>query len=131
MLNATAFTVTIAREESLMLRTLFVVLGLLVAAASYAHTKIKATLPEPDATVASPRSLTLTFEGDVRLTSVTLSDSAGVEKHIDAVPAAVANRFELAIRDALAPGKYRVLWRAVGGDTHIVSGEFEFTVSTP
>jgi methionine-rich copper-binding protein CopC len=114
-----------------LVRTSVFVLALLVAAASFAHTKIKATTPENETTVAAPRSLALTFEGDVRLTSVTLSDSAGAEKHVDALPDAVGSRFELAIHDALAPGKYRVVWRAVGGDTHIVSGEFGFTVSAP
>ena len=28
----------------------------------------------------------------------------------------------------LGPGAYKVAWRAVGGDPHIISGEFGFTV---
>jgi methionine-rich copper-binding protein CopC len=57
-----------------------------------------------------------------------LADSAGREKHLDAIPTAVASKFSLAIHEPLSPGKHTVVWRAVGGDTHIVSGEFAFTV---
>jgi methionine-rich copper-binding protein CopC len=32
------------------------------------------------------------------------------------------------VHEPLAPGAYKVVWRAVGGDTHIISGEFGFTV---
>ena len=111
-----------------MTRTLAIVGALLLAFASYAHTALKTSSPEADTTVAAPRAITLTFAGDVRLTSVALSDAGGREKHLDAVPTAVASKFELAIHEGLTPGKYTVVWRAVGGDTHIISGEFAFTV---
>ena len=75
-----------------------------------------------------PRRVELTFGGDVRLTSVSLTDSSGAAKHLDAVPTAIASTFSLAIHEPLAPGAYKVVWRAVGGDTHIISGEFGFTV---
>jgi methionine-rich copper-binding protein CopC len=99
-----------------------------LAFAAYGHTKIAATSPAADASVAAPRVLELEFAGDVRLTSVTLTDSKGAQFHLDAVPTEVASTFELAIHETLAPGDYIVVWRAVGGDTHIVSGEFAFKV---
>ena len=105
-----------------------IALGLGLTAAAYAHTGLKASSPAAAAAVAAPRTLELTFEGEVRLTSVTLVDAGGREKHLDAVPTAVASKFSLAIHEPLAAGKYSVVWRAVGGDTHIVSGEFAFTV---
>jgi hypothetical protein len=111
-----------------MKRLIAIALGLGLTAAAYAHTGLKASSPAADAAVAAPRTLELTFEGDVRLTSVTLADAGGREKHLDAVPTAVASKFALAIHEPLAAGKYTVVWRAVGGDTHIVSGEFAFTV---
>lgn len=114
-----------------MKRLIALALSFGLAAAAHAHTALKASSPEPDTTVAAPRALELTFGGDVRLTAVTLADAGGREKHLDAVPTAVASKFELAIHEALAPGKYTVVWRAVGGDTHIVSGEFAFTVAAP
>jgi methionine-rich copper-binding protein CopC len=115
-----------------MRRSLALVLGMSLGLAAHAHTKLATTTPEANASVATPRAIELTFEGEVRLTAVSLSDALGAMKQLDAVPTAVASQFELAIRETLAPGDYKVVWRAVGGDTHIVSGEFAFkVVATP
>jgi len=111
-----------------MKRWIALALGLALAAAAYAHTPLKTTVPAADASVPAPTSIELTFGGDVRLTALTLTDSAGAAKHTDAVPTAIASTFSLNIHEPLAPGAYKVVWRAVGGDTHIVSGEFGFTV---
>jgi copper resistance protein C len=104
-------------------------LGLMVALAAQAHTPLQSSSPAADASVAAPKTLELTFGGDVRLTSVSLADAAGAAKHLDAVPTAVASKFSLGIHEPLAPGAYKVVWRAVGGDTHIITGEFGFTVT--
>ena len=103
-------------------------LGLALAAAAHAHTPLRASVPAADASVPAPKSIELTFGGDVRLTSLTVTDSAGAAKHTDAVPPTVASTFALNVHEPLAPGAYKVVWRAVGGDTHIISGEFGFTV---
>lgn len=105
-----------------------IVLALAFAVAAHAHTALKTSTPAADASVAAPQSVALEFVGDVRLTSVALTDSTGAAKHLDAVPTAVARTFALGVHEPLAPGAYKVVWRAVGGDTHIVSGEFVFTV---
>jgi methionine-rich copper-binding protein CopC len=78
--------------------------------------------------VPAPKAIYLTFGGDVRLTAVSLTDSAGAAKPLDAVPTAAGSKFGIVVQEPLAPGAYKVVWRAVGGDTHIVSGEFGFTV---
>ena len=111
-----------------MKRLLALALGSLLVFAAQAHTKLATTAPAADATVAAPRAIELAFAGDVRLTAVGLADSAGAAKHLDAVPTEIASKFALAIHEPLSPGKYTVTWRAVGGDTHIISGEFGFTV---
>ena len=98
------------------------VLGLVLACSVQAHTKLATTSPAADATVAAPRALELEFAGEVRLTAVTLADAGGHAKHLDTVPTDVASKFSLAIHEPLAAGKYTVTWRAVGGDTHIISG---------
>jgi methionine-rich copper-binding protein CopC len=104
-------------------------LGLALAVAAHAHTPLKASAPAADASGPAPKAVELTFGGDVRLTSVALTDSAGAPKHLDAVPTEIASTFSLGIHEPLAPGAYKVVWRAVGGDTHIISGEFGFTVT--
>lgn len=112
-----------------MKRLIAIALALCLTAVASAHTKLAVTVPAADAAVPAPRAIELTFQGEVRLTSVALTDSAGAAKHLDAVPTAVASKFSLAVHEPLAPGAYKVVWRAVGGDTHIITGEFAFTVA--
>jgi methionine-rich copper-binding protein CopC len=114
-----------------MKRLFALILGSTLAFALHAHTKLATTSPTADASVTAPHALELTFEGEVRLTAVALADAAGRTKHLDAVPTQVGNKFSLAIHEPLTAGKYTVTWRAVGGDTHIISGEFVFTVTAP
>lgn len=104
------------------------VLSSSVAWAAYGHTPLKASKPAADASLAAPKVIELEFGGDVRLTSVSLTNATGAAKHLDAVPTEIASKFALAVHEPLAPGDYKVTWRAVGGDTHIVSGEFAFKV---
>ncbi len=111
-----------------MKRLLAVAIGLTLAIAAYAHTALTQSSPAADTSVPAPKAIDLTFGGDVRLTAVSLTDAAGAAKHLDAVPAATGSKFKIVVQEPLAPGAYKVVWRAVGGDTHIVSGEFGFTV---
>ena len=108
-----------------------VLLGALaVATAAAAHTKLASTVPAEGASAPAPmKELVLEFAGDVRLTAVTLTDASGAKKAIAEVPTAVAAKFTLAVRDELAPGSYVVTWRAVGADTHVVSGEIHFSIT--
>jgi methionine-rich copper-binding protein CopC len=111
-----------------MRRSIAALLAFAFALAAHAHTQLKTSSPAADASVTAPKAIELTFAGDVRLTALTLTDAAGDAKHLDAVPTEIASTFSLAIHEPLAPGAYKIVWRAVGGDTHIVSGEFGFTV---
>lgn len=112
-----------------MTRTFVAALGLLFTLASQAHTALEASKPAADASVPAPTAIELTFAGAVRLTALSLADAAGAHKHLDAVPAEIASKFNVAVHEPLVPGEYLVVWRAVGADTHIVSGEFKFTVA--
>ena len=85
-------------------RLIALVLCLTLAAAAQAHTPLKSSAPAADAAVAAPKAIELTFGGDVRLTSATLTDAGGAAKHLDAVPTAVASTFSLGVHEPLAPG---------------------------
>ena len=103
---------------------------LAVLPAAYAHTPLKSSEPASGATVAAPvRRITLEFGGEVRLTTVSLTDAHGTAQHIEEPPTATASKFLLGVADALAPGDYTITWRAVGADTHVVSGDIKFTVT--
>jgi copper resistance protein C len=112
-----------------MKRLIFAAVALLAAPALSAHTELEATKPVDKSTVAAPHEIQLEFEGEVRLTALALTDAAGKPRALDSVPTEIAEKFTVPVRDALGPGQYQVVWRAVGGDTHIVSGEFHFTVA--
>jgi methionine-rich copper-binding protein CopC len=111
-----------------MKRLLGLAFGLLLAVVANAHTPLTESAPAADASVPAPKAIFLTFGGDVRLTVVSLTDAAGAAKHVDAVPTTTGSKFRIVVQEPLAPGAYKVVWRAVGADTHIVSGEFGFTV---
>jgi len=106
--------------------------ALLFTVTAAAHTELTATVPAAKAVVSAPvKEIVLEFEGDVRLTALVLTDAQGGNKKVAAVPAAVAKKFTLAVEVDLKPGAYTVNWRAVGSDTHVVSGDFRFTVAAP
>jgi methionine-rich copper-binding protein CopC len=79
--------------------------------------------------VASPAQVTLRFTEKLEpaFSTVKVLDAAG--KQVDAHDGKVeAATMRVTIRDALAPGKYRVVWRALSIDTHVTDGEFTFEV---
>jgi methionine-rich copper-binding protein CopC len=96
----------------------------------YAHTPLTSSQPAAGGTVSAPvKEIVLEFGGDVRLTALALTDANGAPKKVAEVPTEIAKKFTLAIRDELAPGNYVATWRAVGADTHVVSGEIKFSVA--
>ncbi|MEO8467999.1 MAG: copper resistance CopC family protein [Gammaproteobacteria bacterium] len=112
------------------MRVLLVALMVAFTSIAAAHTPLTASIPAATATVPAPvKEIVLEFGGDVRLTAMVLTDAQGGNKKLAAVPAAVAKKFTLTVEDDLKPGAYTVNWRAVGADTHVVSGDFRFTVA--
>jgi methionine-rich copper-binding protein CopC len=106
--------------------------GLVMMASASAHTALSASTPESGAKVAAPvTEIVLEFSGEVRLTAMILSDAAGADIEITSLPKEAAARFVVALAEPLDAGAYRVTWRAVGEDTHIVSGEVPFSVAAP
>jgi copper resistance protein C len=103
-----------------------------LAAAAYAHTPLASSTPADKASVAAPvKEIALRFGAEVRLTAVVLVDAGGAKKAVGDIPGGIAAEFAVAVREELAPGDYVATWRAVGADTHVISGEIHFTVSAP
>lgn len=93
-----------------------------------AHTGLAASVPSDGARVASPTELVLEFSEPVHVTAVALETAAGAAQPVGEIPAGPAATFAIPVSAALAPGAYVIQWRAVGADTHIVSGEIGFVV---
>jgi methionine-rich copper-binding protein CopC len=100
--------------------------ALLASSMAMAHSPLESTEPSDGAVLAgAPEVIRLEFAGPIRLVGVALSGN-GAETALD-VPSAGAARFEVATPD-LAPGRYRVEWRGMAGDGHVMSGAFSFEV---
>jgi len=100
------------------------------ALAAHAHTPLTSSQPAAGGTVAAPvKEIVLEFGGDVRLTALALADASGKQKKLADIPTEIAKKFTLAVREDLAPGDYVATWRAVGADTHVVTGEIKFSVA--
>lgn len=114
------------------MRPLLYALAGLLALAAAAHTPLSSSVPAEGASVPPPvEALVLEFGAAVRLTALTLADSRGASKTLDGVPKAIAAKFTVAVREELAPGDYVATWRAVGADTHVISGEIHFKIAAP
>ena len=101
----------------------------LMATVAFAHTQLSSSMPADQATVtAAPDKLELAFSEAVRLTALSLEDSAGKGYELGALPTTTQREFALSM-PALPAGSYSVGWRAVGADAHVVSGEIHFSVA--
>jgi copper resistance protein C len=101
----------------------------LVWGTALAHTALTSSAPAAGAEVPGlVREVSLEFNAAVRLTAVIVADAAGNRYAVAAVPQEPAAQFLLAIVEPLPAGRYVLSWRAVGADTHIVSGDIPFTV---
>lgn len=99
------------------------------AAVVFAHTRLASSVPADGAEVEAPSELVLEFSEPVHVTAVTLRTAAGGQA-LGEIPKGPAAVFVIPVLERLAPGDYSVSWRAVGADTHIVSGELGFVVAT-
>jgi hypothetical protein len=111
-----------------------VTLAILIAAApAPRHLALVKAEPAASATItASPSVIRLFFTEapQVKVTTVRLLDASDKERPLEAPyaepdPKVVAT----ALKAPIQPGAYKVLWRAMAKDGHVVSGNFTFTLS--
>lgn len=93
-----------------------------------AHTRMTASVPTDGAVLTeAPEAIELKFGAPMRLTSLVLKDSNGeIPVELPKTDTAATARVSI---PALDNGKYSVAWRALGGDGHVMSGEFSFTIT--
>jgi methionine-rich copper-binding protein CopC len=117
-------------------RSLFLAAALplaLAAAPAGAHAVLEASEPADGAVLATaPRQVMIRFNEPSRITSLRLVNESGQEvgglrrEPARTTPTAAA----AAVTGPLAPGGYRVEWRAMGSDGHVMSGTVHFTVTS-
>lgn len=103
---------------------------LALAGIAQAHTHLASATPADNSVVASPPTrIVLHFSEPTRLTALTIQkEGEKGPKHISALPTDASASLSIPI-EPLAPGKYAISWRAVGDDSHLMSGMFHFTVA--
>ena len=95
----------------------------------HAHTELSSSVPADNAEeTAAPETIALSFSTEVRLTGLTMEDAAGTAVDLGSIPTVTQQEFVIPAPE-LQPGTYRVTWRAIGADSHVVSGEFRFEVA--
>jgi methionine-rich copper-binding protein CopC len=97
------------------------------------HGVLERTEPRADGTVPSPTQVRLWFTGALEpaYSRVRVEDAQG--KRVDLGDGGVdaGNRALLRVSvPALAPGRYRVVWRVLSVDSHVTEGAFAFTVKS-
>ncbi|WP_327365206.1 copper resistance CopC family protein [Streptomyces sp. NBC_01217] len=108
---------------------------LLVAAAAspaWAHARLVGSGPAAGSVVSeSPASVTLSFDGPVKLqfTTITVSGPDGVPCH-DGAPSALNNDVRQRVT-ALPAGEIVVTWRTVAADGAPLQGRYTFTNADP
>jgi methionine-rich copper-binding protein CopC len=77
----------------------------------------------------APAQVTLWFTEKLEPAFSTLKVLDANGREVDAHDGKVeAQRISVTIPGTLAPGKYRVVWRALSVDTHVTNGEFTFEI---
>ena len=119
------------RPDSVTMKILIALslLLLVIPATVFSHTKLAASIPEDGVQIATLNEIHLEFSAPVRLTAVTLQNRDGTEISLGDIPGETQEIFSVAIKEPLGPGQYQVSWRSISGDSHVVNGEFRFTVT--
>ncbi|WP_419900489.1 copper resistance CopC family protein [Roseomonas sp. USHLN139] len=110
---------------------LAVALGVLAPGAASAHAMLHSSDPADGATLnGSPRTLSLAFTEDCRVTSLRLVDESGREHQVRREGGrAASSQATATLAGPLRPGAYRLEWRAMGDDGHVMSGAVRFAVN--
>jgi len=107
--------------------------GVALAGAALAHATLDRARPAVGSRIAtSPARVELWFSEKLEPTfsSVKVLDAGGrqVDRGDAAFNAGAPGHVSVSVAP-LAPGRYRVVWRAVSVDTHVTSGDYSFDVA--
>jgi methionine-rich copper-binding protein CopC len=103
------------------------------AVAALAHAHLVRATPAVGGTVQTPPSeVTLRFNEklEAAFSSIVVRDSTGkqVDKGDAAVDKSDRTLMRVPLQQSLAPGVYKVEWKAMSTDTHKIDGNFTFKV---
>lgn len=115
------------------LRVVSMVWALLVGFGASGHAFLDHADPPVGSTVHNaPARVEVWFSQDLEPSFSTLKVINGAGKQVDKMDKSVPedDRARMAVSlPPLAPGRYRVVWRALSVDTHVTEGDFIFELS--
>ncbi|MEZ5305556.1 MAG: copper resistance protein CopC [Pyrinomonadaceae bacterium] len=104
---------------------------LLAASTSLAHAKLVSSTPLAGATLTtSPTSISLEFSVRVqsRMSSIAVTDQSGASIIVGKLVESDQGKLISVPLPEILAGSYRVDWRALSADDHMIDGNFEFSV---
>ncbi len=111
-----------------------VALVVMLAATAGGHAILLDSSPKPDEVTTAPGQLVLRFNGRIegRLSSVVLIGGPRMTRIVLGTSGR-SERADVMIYPlpSLAPGKYRVEWKAFSVDGHVTGGMLRFTIAGP
>ncbi len=110
------------------MKSWFPILASLIASPAFAHAMLEQANPVAGAVLNKPpKEIVLRFSEPLEgaFSSMTLK---GPDGSVVATTSHASDRTMRTSLKALAPGKYRVTWRAVSVDTHHSEGSYTFTI---
>lgn len=95
-----------------------------------AHTHLESAMPADNSVLSSsPEEIMLHFSEPTRLTALSVQKAGDKEAAVvSSLPKEASAALTVPIQVA-GPGKYKISWRAVGKDNHVMSGALQFTVT--
>ena len=107
------------------------ILLLALASSARAHSLLLESAPAADALLAAPPpEISLRFNNRIekKLSTIRLLDERGGVRPLAMLADGPADRLTATV-PSLAPGAWRVEWRVLSTDGHVVSGRFSFRVA--
>lgn len=108
------------------------ILLLLVSNQVFAHTNLKDSTPKDGEIVSEPlQEITLSFETKIEQTSkFEVFSSKGKSVNVENLTIE-EDLMKGSFSQPLENGDYKVVWKIVGADGHIIGGEYSFTMNAP
>lgn len=124
-----------ASRITTLLKALTLSTALLVSGGVFAHAHLVSATPAADSHVPSADRIELTFNealtpraSRVTLSKVNADKSLTPVEHLKVELAGDNKVLRATPSHKLAPGSYKVEWRAVGGDNHPMTGDYQFMI---
>jgi methionine-rich copper-binding protein CopC len=117
----------VIRASSLLAAAALVLLSVSVGRA---HSLLLSSVPSAGAVVGGATTVSLRFNNRIekKLSQIRLVSPAGEAQPLSLRTGGAVDSLEAPL-PSLAPGRYRVDWRVLSTDGHVVSGSFAFSVS--